>query len=45
MTPTENWPAIAPDTGPADDSVKSASAAIETFDGAPTWVHMMQPQW
>src|ERR1700720_1111435 len=43
MTPTENWAAMAPDTGPADDSANSASAAVETFDDALTKVHMMQP--
>src|ERR1700681_3430498 len=44
MTPTENWlPAMAPDTGPAGDSANSASAAVETFDDALTWVHMAHP--
>src|ERR1700722_14541176 len=45
MTPTENWPAsIALETGPPDVSANSTSAAVETFDGALTKVHMAQPQ-
>src|SRR5579862_9806122 len=43
MTPTENWPAMAPDAGPADDSANSARAAVDTFDDALTKLHMMQP--
>src|SRR5271154_99906 len=44
MTPTENWAAMAPDAGPADDSANSARAAVEPCDDALTEVHMMPPK-
>src|ERR1700676_2411510 len=43
MTPTENWAAMAPDTGPADDRANSARAAVETFNDTLTKVHIVQP--